>query len=197
MTNKSIYTEDTDHFHERTYTISVLSENKIGLLHAIAIIFTRRKLNIEQINVSDSEVKGIGRYTIVVRTTRHRAENIVKQIEKLVDVLAAFLYDDHHIHYRELAMYKILKSTFSANPEISEIIKNHDARYVPVEDDYEFVIFEKTGHKEDTVKLLHELESYGVSEFVRSGRIALSKSKRETTTLIKQLEESSFNLLEV
>jgi len=197
MTTHSLYTENTDHSKERLFTISILSENKIGLLHAVSIIFTRRKLNIDSINVSESEVKGVSRYTIVIHSTRHTAEKAVKQIEKLVEVLAAFLYEESQIHYQEIALYKISKKVFSLNPEIVNIVTNHQARFLRTEDDYDFILIEKTGHKRDTTKLFHDLEGFGVSEFIRSGRIAISKSKRETTTLIEQLENSKCNLIDI
>ena len=68
----------------KLYVISVLTENKSGLLNAITIIFTRRKINIESINVSESEVTGVSRYTIVVKITSERAEKLVKQIRKFI-----------------------------------------------------------------------------------------------------------------
>ena len=135
MTNKSLYTENTTSEEVKDFTISILSENSIGLLHSITIIFTRRKVNIESINASDSEVMGVYRYTIVIRNTRSMAEKVVKQIEKLVDVLAAFLYEEDQIHYQEIALYKISNKLIGINPQISEIINNHGAKVLPTEED--------------------------------------------------------------
>lgn len=195
MSSKSIYSDNSNVEEERDFTISILSENSVGMLHAVTIIFTRRKVNIESINASDSEVPGVYRYTIVLRTKRSTAEKVVKQIEKLVDVLAAFLYEQDQVHYEELALYKISKKVIEANPEINNIIKNNRAEILPTEPEYEFTIYEKTGHKLEILKLFKELEPFGVSEFVKSARIAISKSKRETSTLIKQLEELDYNLV--
>lgn len=196
MISKSIYAENTNFEEERDFTISILSENSIGMLHAVTIIFTRRKVNIESINASDSEVAGVYRYTIVIKTKRSTAEKVVKQIEKLVDVLAAFLYEQDQVHYQEIALYKISKKTLEINPEIQEIINNHGAKVLPTEPEYEFVIYEKTGHKKEITQLFKDLETYGVSEFVKSARISVSKSKRETRTLIEQLENSRCNLID-
>ena len=195
MSSKSLYSDNSNVEEERDFTISILSENSVGMLHAVTIIFTRRKVNIESINASDSEVPGVYRYTIVLRTKRSTAEKVVKQIEKLVDVLAAFLYEQDQVHYEELALYKISKKVIEANPEINNIIKNNRAEILPTEQEYEFTIYEKTGHKLEILKLFKELEPFGVSEFVKSARIAISKSKRETSTLIKQLEELDYNLV--
>lgn len=196
MISKSIYAENTNFEEERDFTISILSENSIGMLHAVTIIFTRRKVNIESINASDSEVAGVYRYTIVIKTKRSTAEKVVKQIEKLVDVLAAFLYEQDQVHYQEIALYKISKKTLEINPEIQDIINNHGAKVLPTEPEYEFVIYEKTGHKKEITQLFKDLETYGVSEFVKSARISVSKSKRETKTLIEQLENSRCNLID-
>lgn len=195
MSVKSIYTDNNNHEEVRNFTISILSENSIGLLHSITIIFTRRRVNIESINASDSEVPGVYRYTIVIKTTRSTAEKAVKQIEKLVDVLAAFLYEEDQIHYQELALYKVSKKIIDLNPEILDIVSNHGAKILPTEYDYEYTLFEKAGNRESNRKLLKNLEAYGVSEFVSSGRIAVSKSKRETINLLNQLENSNCNKL--
>ncbi len=196
MLSKSIYTNNLNDEEERDFTISILSENSVGMLHAVTIIFTRRKVNIESINASDSEVAGVYRYTIVIRAKRSVAEKVVKQIEKLVDVLAAFLYEQDQMHYQEIALYKMAKKNLSSNPEILTVIANHGAKILPTELDYEYFIFEKTGHKNEIMNLFNDLEVYGVSEFVKSARISVSKSKRETRTLIEQLENSNFNLID-
>ncbi len=189
----SLYTDNNKSEEIKDFTISILSENSIGLLHSITIIFTRRKVNIESINASDSEVIGVYRYTIVIKTTRSIAEKVVKQIEKLVDVLASFLYEENQIHYQEIALYKISKKILALNPEMLNIIANNGAKLLPIETDYEYHLFEKTGNKLGNRKLLMELNPYGVSEFVSSGRIAISKSKRETVKLLEELEHSNCN----
>lgn len=190
---QSIYADNDKLEEVRDFTISILSENSIGLLHSITIIFTRRKVNIESINASDSEVMGVYRYSIVIRNTRSMAEKVVKQIEKLVDVLAAFLYEEDQIHYQEIALYKLSKKVLESNPQMQEILDNHGAKLLPTEDNYQYRLFEKTGNKTSNRKLLKELDQYGVSEFVSSGRVAVSKSKRETVNLLYQLENSECN----
>jgi acetolactate synthase-1/3 small subunit len=179
----------------KLFIISVLTENKSGLLNAITIIFTRRKINIESINVSESEVAGVSRYTIVVKITRERAEKLVKQIRKLIEVLGAFLYEEEDTHFQELALYKVPLEPFlnDSNNRIEKLIRDNFARILVIEREY--IIIEKTGRKSETQKLFEELKQYGVSEFVRSGRISISKSKRRTETFLKELEELSANSL--
>lgn len=176
---------------ERFFTISVLTENKSGLLNGVTIIFTRRKLNIESINVSESEVEGVSRYTIVVKTTPHKAENVVKQIRKLIEVLGAFLYEVEETYFQEMALYKVPTEIFMNGNKIEQIVRDNYARILVIERDY--IIIEKTGHKAEIAKLFDMLKPYGILEFVKSARISISKSKRKTETFLQELEEASSN----
>ena len=179
----------TDDPAEKMFTISVLTENKSGLLNGVAIVFTRRKINIESINVSITEVEGVSRYTILVRCTRELVEKIVKQIRKLVEVLGAFVYEQEEIHYQELALYKVQTKYLMNGNKVEDLVRNNGARILVIEEDY--IVIEKTGHMHETHNMFEKLKPFGVLEFVRSGRIAISKSKRETTTFLKELEEAS------
>ncbi len=175
------------------FTISALTENKAGLLNAVTIIFTRRKLNIESINVSETEVEGVSRYTIVVYASQHQAELVVKQINRLIEVLAAFLYRNEDIYYQELAMFKLPTEVFLNGNTIEAIVRNNGARILVIEEDH--IVIEKTGHR-DEIKALHtHLKPFGVLEFVRSGRIAISKSKRKTDSFLRELEAENINNL--
>lgn len=175
------------------FTISALTENKAGLLNAVTIIFTRRKLNIESINVSETEVEGVSRYTIVVNASKHQAELVVLQINRLIEVLGAFLYRNDDIYYQELAMFKLPTEVFLNGNTIEAIVRNNGARILVIEEDH--IVIEKTGHR-DEIKELHEhLKPFGVLEFVRSGRIAISKTKRKTDTFLRELEAENLNNL--
>jgi len=175
---------------KKQYTISVLTENKSGLLNGVTIIFTRRKINIESINVSESEVDGVSRYTIVAEMEKDKAVHVVKQINKLVEVLGAFLYEEDAVYYQEIALYKLPTKIFLNSNNIENLVRNHGARILVIEEDH--IVIEKTGHRVEIRALFELLKPYGVLEYVRSGRIAISKSKRETPAFIKELEESNF-----
>ena len=175
------------------FTISILTENKPGLLNAVTIVFTRRKLNIEMINVSASEVEGVSRYTIVCTTTREQVEKLVKQIRKHVDVLGAFVYEENEVHYQEIALYKVPTEIFLGGVEVEKIIRANNARILVIEKDY--IVIEKTGLKHETQQLFDILKEYGVLEFVRSGRVAISRSKRKTETYLEELENSTTHSL--
>ena len=190
---QSLYNEKIRQDPERLFTMSVLTEDKSGLLNHITIIFSRRKINISSLNVSTTEVAGVSRFTIVVHSTREQAEKIVKQIRKLVDVLGAFLYEEDQVHYQEIALYKVPTKIFMGGNKIEKLVRDNGARILVIEEDY--IVLEKTGHKDETSDLFKKLEPYGVLEFVRSGRVAISMSKRKTETFIKELEEIKTNLL--
>lgn len=191
-----IYQENSDNALKKRYTISVLSEDRPGLLNRVTIIFTRRKLNIESINVSGSEVTGVSRYILVVNSTRDLAEKVVNQIRKIVEVLGAFLYEEDEVYYQELALYKVPTKIFLHGNKIENIVRGNNARILVIEEDY--IIIEKTGHKNETQQLFNLLNEYGVLEFVRSGRVAITKSKRQTQKYIDDLvhatEVQSINL---
>jgi acetolactate synthase-1/3 small subunit len=194
MSNQ-LYSEDHSDHTEKEFTISVLTEDKAGLLNHITIIFTRRKINIGSLNVSTTEVEGVSRFTIVLTTTRERVEKVVKQIRKLIDVLGAFVYEDDEVYYQEIALYKVPTKVFLNGNTIETLVRNNGARILVIEEDH--IVIEKTGHKKDTHELYRQLEPYGLLEFVRSGRVAISKSKRRTEAYIKELESSDSNQLSI
>ena len=188
-----IYQDNNDTALRKRYTISVLSEDRPGLLNRVTIIFTRRKLNIESINVSTSEVPGVSRYTLVVNSSRDQAEKVVNQIRKLIEVLGAFLYEEDEIYYQEIALYKVPTKIFLHGNKIENLVRSNSARILVIEEDY--IVIEKTGHKQETQKLFDLLNEYGVLEFVRSGRVAISKSKRRTQHYLDELENSETHVL--
>jgi len=167
------------------FTLSIFTENTPGLLHRVTTVFTKRKLNIESLTVSESETQGIHRYTIVVLTTKVVAKTVVNQLEKQVEILRAFLHSDDEIVYQEIALYKVPSESLMRDKGVEEIVRDHHARILTIEK--EFVIIEKTGHKEDTQVLYERLEPYGILEFVRSGRIAITKPMK---TLSEYLNET-------
>lgn len=170
----------------RKFTISVFSEDRIGLLHSITIIFTRRKLSIESINSSESERSGIYRYTIVFSSTVEMAQKVTKQIDKLVDVLKAFMHEEDQIIHREIALYKVATSSFYDGNEVERLLRKHSANIIRIEKDY--LVIEKTGWKAETQELLEDLEPYRLLEFSRSARVVVTKRWKRLHQNIAQLE---------
>lgn len=169
---------------EKTYTVSVFTENSIGMMNRITIIFTRRHLNIDSITASESEVKGVFRYTIVLRTTKEQVEKVIGQLEKVIDVLKAFVHEDAQIVHQEIALYKI-KTDALTNGDVEKVIRQHHARILTV--DREFMVIEKTGHVEETQLLFEKLQPFGVLEFARSGRVAVTKPMKNLSIYLEEL----------
>ncbi|MCZ6521131.1 MAG: acetolactate synthase small subunit [Bacteroidetes bacterium] len=174
---------------KKQFTLTIFSENHYGLLNSITIIFTRRKINIYSLNTSESEIKGIYRYNIVITSTLEAAQNVAKQIEKLIDVLGAFVYDEEEIIYREIALYKVPTKSFHNGNEVEHLLRRHFARIIRLEKDY--TVIEKTGHKDETQALMEELQPYGLIEFVRSGRVAITKPMNHLDDHLEKLEKLS------
>lgn len=170
---------------EKTFTVSIYTENTIGMLNRITIIFTRRHLNIDSITASETEVKNVHRYTIVLRTTKEQIDKVVGQIEKLIDVLKAFVHEDKDVVHQEIALYKIRTSNLS-NADVEQVIRENYAKVLSV--DSQFIVIEKTGHKSETQALFNKLKPFGVLEFARSGRVAVTKPMKELSTYLKELE---------
>ncbi len=169
----------------KTFTISVFTENSIGLLNRITSIFTRRHLNIESLNTSESELAGVYRFTIVVRTTEDQIKKLVLQIEKQVEVLRAVFHEDDDTVFQEIALYKVSTKSVADGNLVEKLIRDNHARILSMEQD--FMIIEKTGHKEETQELLRFLKEYGIIEFVRSGRVSVMKPMNESIELRKRI----------
>ena len=119
------------------FTISVFTENHVGILNRITVIFTRRHINIESLTVSETEVHGISRYTIVVTETRDRVKKVVKQIERQIEVFEAYYHTSDEVIYQEIALYKLPIKAITENGKIESIIRKHHARILTVEENGE------------------------------------------------------------
>lgn len=170
---------------KQLYTVTIFSENRVGLLNQISIIYTRRKLNIESLSVSPSSIKGIHKFTITSYSDRETIEKLVKQVEKRIGVLKSFFYTDDEIIYQEIALYKVPTNNLIGEPNLEKIIRKYNARILEMAKDY--TILEKTGHPEETESLFEELKRHDIRQFVRSGRVAVTKDINEYVTMF--LEE--------
>lgn len=160
---------------KQEFTITAYTENHVGLLHRITIIFTKRKINIESLTTSESETEGIHRFTIAVTETEEQVIKVVKQIEKQVEVLKADYYTKKEVVQQELALYKISTKSLTNGLEVERIVREHNARFLTIEK--HFVVIEKSGYRRETKALFDELKPFGINEFVRSGRIAVSRER--------------------
>ena len=157
------------------YTLIVYSENIAGLLNQITAVFTRRQINIESLNVSASSIVGVHKYTITAWSDEESIKNVVKQIEKKVEVIQAHYFVDEEIFHHEVALYKLSTPEFQQTPQASKVIRQHNAHIVEVNPAYSIV--EKSGMSEEITSLYNELQGMNcLLQFVRSGRIAITKS---------------------
>lgn len=159
----------------KTFTISVYTENNVGLLNRISAIFLKRHINIDSFSTSESEIKNVFRFVIVVKIKSDKIRKIVQQIEKQIDVIKAFYHTDEETIFQESALYKVRSSALFEERHIQNIIKESHANIVTVSPD--FFVIEKTGFRDETEQLRKNLEPYGLLQFVRSGRISVTKAK--------------------
>jgi len=174
--------------NKQQYTITVYTENQIGLLNRIAILFSRRKINVESLNTSPSEAEGIHRFTIVINETEEVVRKLCRQIEKQVDILKAYYNTNEEIIWQEMALYKVSTEEIAEKVKVERLLREYGARAVVIRKDY--TVFETTGQREETNKLVEVLEPYGLIEFVRSARIAIIKDSHGFHEKLKEFESS-------
>lgn len=166
--------KDTD----TLYTFLIYSENIAGMLSLITAVFTRRQVNIESLNVCASSTPGVHKYTITCYCSEEMAKMLTKQIEKKIDVIQANYFTDDQIFILETALFKISTPIMLENNTVGKMVRLHSAKIVEVNPTYATI--EKTGITEDILSLYNGLQELGVIlQFVRSGRICITKSYTE------------------
>jgi acetolactate synthase-1/3 small subunit len=173
--------------NKQEYTLTVFTENQIGLLNRIAIMFSRRKINVESLNVSPTEIEGISRFTIVINETKDLVRKVSRQIEKQIEVLKAYYNTNDEVVWQELAMYKVPTAVISEKVRVERLLRKYGAQVVVIRKDY--IVFATVGHREETDGLLKELASYDLIEFVRSARVAIIKGSEGFHEKLNEFEE--------
>jgi acetolactate synthase I/III small subunit len=171
---------------KQEFTITIYTENQVGLLNRIAIILTRRKINIHSLNTSPSEYPDIFRFTIVINETEDTVRKVVRQFEKQVEVLKAYYHTNDEIVWREIALYKVPTEEIAEKVLVERLLSAYGARAVAIRSDY--TVFEVTGHREETSKLIEVLEPHGLIEFVRSARVAIIKGSNDFHERLREFE---------
>ncbi len=169
------------------FTITIYTENQIGLLVRIATIFSRRKINIESINSSPSEIESIARFTLVIHETEEVIRKVTRQIEKQVEVLKVYYNTNDEIVWQEMALYKVSTDEIVEKVKVERLLRAYGARAVVIRKDY--TVFEASGHREETDKLVEVLSEFGLIEFVRSARVAIIKASSGFHEKLKEFEE--------
>ena len=174
---------------KQEYTISLFTLDHIGILNRITNILTRRQINIESITASESAVRGIHMLTMTVRTTPEMMNKIAGQMEKAVDVIKVFVHTSSEIICQEIALYKVTTKDLMAGSIIGDLVRKHNARILEVTPEY--IVIEKTGNKTEITGLLAILEPYGVLQFVRSGRVAVTRQVKELNAYLKEMDDAA------
>jgi len=168
---------------KQLFTVSIYTENNIGLLNRISAIFQRRHINIESLNTSASEIEGVSRFTILVNVTEDQIKKIIGQIDKQIEVIKAFYHRDDQTIYQESALFKIKSDLLFEERQIQNIIKESNSRIVTV--NREFFVLEKSGRREEIELLYRELSVYGIMQFTRSGRISVTKDEMKISKMLE------------
>ena len=170
----------------KLYTVSIYTENNIGLLNRISAIFQRRHLNLESINISASEIENVSKWTIVLLLSEERMKKIIGQIEKQIDVIKAYYHTEEETIYQESCLFKLKSNLLFDERQIQNIIKESNARIVTV--NREFFVIEKSGRKEELELLYQELNAFGIMQFTRSGRIAIIKEEMKISKMLEAFQ---------
>jgi acetolactate synthase-1/3 small subunit len=171
---------------KQEFNITVYTENQIGLLNRIAIIFTRRKINIDSLNTSPSEIESIHRFNIVITESEDVVRKLARQIEKQVEVLKVYYHTNADVIWQEMALYKVPTDVIAEQVSVERLLRENGARAVVIRKDY--IVFETTGHREETDNLIKVLQPYGLIEFVRSARVAIIKDSDGFNSKIREFE---------
>jgi len=160
----------------KTKVIAALVENKPGVLHSIANMFRRREFNIESITVGHTEQKGLTRMTITVNGDEKTLEQIIKQMNKLIDVVKVSSLEPENIVTRELALIKVNVPDTKTRSDIINCVEVFRGRVVDVSS--ETLTIEITGTPDKIDAFLNLMKTYGIMELARTGLTALSRGPK-------------------
>lgn len=172
---------------KQEYTLTIYTENSIGMIGRISGIFSRRKINIESLNTSPSEVDGIHRFTILIEESVDVVLKLARQIEKQVEVLKVYYNTNEELIWQEQALYKVPADIIAEKAYVERLLRQYGASAVVIRNDY--IVFETAGKREEIDRLTNELTKYNLIEFVRGARIAIIKSSAGFHAKLKQFEE--------
>jgi acetolactate synthase-1/3 small subunit len=161
------------------HTLSVLVENKPGVLARVSGLFSRRGFNIDSLAVGETENPDVSRITIVVNADSSPLEQVTKQLNKLVNVLKIVELDPQQSVQRELLLVKV-RADRTVRGQVLETVELFRAKVIDVAPDT--LTIEATGNPDKLDALLRDLEPYGIKEMVQSGLVAIGRGSRSITT---------------
>lgn len=158
----------------KLFTISAYTENYPGVLHRLATSFTKRKINIESMTVSETSEKGISLFTITAYINEAIVPTIVKQLQRIIEVRKVFASRDTDLVFSEVSLIRVELKDIKIISEIERIVEKHNNASIVFVDD-ESVIIQCIGSEDENNIIYKLLKPFGVLQLARSGRIALRK----------------------
>lgn len=159
---------------KKEYTLTVYTEDQIGLINKITIMFSRKKVELKSLNISSSEIDKMYRFTIVITETPDAVKNLVHQIEKIIEVFKCYCNTNEEIFSTQTALYKLRTNTMMKAENLDDLLRKFNAKFLSIEKEYSAI--EATGSENDIENLTAALNNYGLVEFVKSSKLSLNKS---------------------
>ena len=173
---------------EQAYTITVFTENVPGLLSEVVSVFTRIKQNIDTLTVSASSFEGIHRFTVTTTCSKKWVDKIVGQLEKKIDVVAAFSYLQDEVISREIGLFKIHSAFMQDAKNKQELIEKFNPAVI--EETEEYAVLVKTGRDATVQAMFDYLKSKdAINEFVRSGSVAVVKAMNPFSKRMQAMQD--------
>ncbi len=167
------------------HTIAVLVENQFGVLCRVAGLFSARGFNIDSLTVGETQHADISRMTVVARGDERVVQQVVRQLDKLIDVISIEILSPHDSIDRELVLIKV-KSDISGRNDLMQVVNNFRGKIIDVQE--ESMTLEATGTEAKIDAMLELLKSFGVIEVVRTGKIAISRKSPLIAPEAKEVE---------
>lgn len=162
----------------REYIVTAFTENRTGVLNRITAIYLRRKINIESLKVAPSSIDGVSTFVISAFTCEETIKKVVSHIKKIVDVIDAEYDAASNLITQEIALYKVSKSIFENREQMEYATRHVSGRIIELTSEY--VVFKKTGCREEIEEVRDELLKRGILEqFTRSGSVVLHHTSIE------------------
>lgn len=165
---------------KQRFTITALTENTPGVLHRLTAVFTRRKVNIESLTVSETEKEGVSRFTVVIFCEPENIDKLVRPIRRIVETVNAFACRDEELLFKEIAFIRVSFASEDERRSIEAQARQEQAAIVMTNG--KTLVLEKTGSEEDINAFKSRFESHGVRTFIRSGRIAIRREVGDQIT---------------
>lgn len=156
------------------FTLTIYSEDQIRLISRLSSMFLRKQIQILSLNMSICEIENMYRHTIVVNETLDQIINVTAQIEKIIEVYKCYYSLNEEIAFKQLALFKIPTALFAIDMNMEVMLRGNDLKISEIQREY--TILQATGTDDEIVFLTQKLRSFGLIEFVKSSRIALTKS---------------------